>query len=51
MQKRNEFMVDNSDLVVAVWNGTSGGTANCLAYMILKDNNRISLNIPDIERS
>ena len=32
MQKRNEYMVDNCDLVLALWNGTSGGTANCIAY-------------------
>ena len=32
MQKRNEWMVDNSDLVLAVWNGTPGGTANCVRY-------------------
>lgn len=32
MQKRNEWMVDNCDLVLALWNGTSGGTANCLRY-------------------
>ena len=32
MQKRNEWMVDNCDTVLALWNGTSGGTANCVAY-------------------
>lgn len=32
MQKRNEWMVDSCHKVVAVWNGTTGGTANCLAY-------------------
>lgn len=32
MQRRNEWMVDNSDGVVALWNGTSGGTANCVRY-------------------
>lgn len=32
MQVRNEWMVDNSDLVVALWNGTDGGTANCVRY-------------------
>jgi nucleoside 2-deoxyribosyltransferase len=25
-------MVDNCDTVVAVWNGTSGGTKNCIDY-------------------
>lgn len=32
MQKRNEWMVDNSDLVIAVWDGTRGGTGNCVKY-------------------
>jgi uncharacterized phage-like protein YoqJ len=31
-QKRNEWMVDHADEVVAVWDGTSSGTANCVAY-------------------
>jgi|688.fasta_scaffold40197_4 uncharacterized phage-like protein YoqJ len=32
MQKRNEWMVDHCDLLIAVWDGTSGGTANCVQY-------------------
>jgi uncharacterized phage-like protein YoqJ len=32
MQVRNEWMVDSSDGVVALWNGTAGGTANCVRY-------------------
>lgn len=32
MQKRNEYMVDLSDKVIAVWNGSAGGTGNCVAY-------------------
>lgn len=32
MQKRNEWMVDNCNLLIAVWDGTSGGTANCVNY-------------------
>lgn len=32
MQKRNEWMVDNCDLVLALWDGSSGGTGNCIAY-------------------
>lgn len=34
MQKRNEAMVDDADLCIAVWDGTSGGTANCVEYII-----------------
>lgn len=32
MQKRNEMMADDCDLLLACWDGTSGGTANCLGY-------------------
>lgn len=32
MQKRNEWMVDHCRLLVAVWDGTRGGTANCVRY-------------------
>ena len=32
MQERNKWMVDHCDEVLALWNGTSGGTSNCVAY-------------------
>lgn len=32
MQKRNIWMVDNCDKLVAVWDGSSGGTGNCVKY-------------------
>lgn len=32
MQRRNEWMVDHADAVIAMWNGTSGGTENCVKY-------------------
>lgn len=33
MQIRNRWMVNNCDLLVAMWNGdTSGGTYNCIQY-------------------
>lgn len=32
LQIRNEYMVDNADLVVTVWDGSPGGTGNCVAY-------------------
>lgn len=32
MQIRNVWMVDHCDRVLALWNGTSGGTRNCLDY-------------------
>ncbi len=32
MQLRNEWMVDNCDILVSCWDGSDGGTANCLRY-------------------
>ncbi len=32
MQQRNEHMVDLATRMLALWDGKSGGTANCLAY-------------------
>jgi uncharacterized phage-like protein YoqJ len=32
MQDRNIWMVNHCDALVAVWDGTSGGTANCVRY-------------------
>lgn len=32
LQFRNERMVDDSELVLALWNGTPGGTRNCIDY-------------------
>lgn len=32
MQKRNKYMVDNSDIVTAVWDGSKSGAANCIEY-------------------
>ena len=31
-QERNEWMVDRCDRLLALYNGTHGGTANCIAY-------------------
>jgi uncharacterized phage-like protein YoqJ len=32
MQKRNEYMVNRCDVLLAVWDGSEGGTANCVWY-------------------
>lgn len=32
MQARNRYMVDNSDIVLAVWDGRPGGTGSTVAY-------------------
>ena len=36
-QKRNEWMVDRSSLVIAVWNGQPSGTKNTIDYADRKD--------------
>lgn len=37
MQKRNAWMVDNSDYIIAVWDGSNGGTGNCVKYAQKED--------------
>lgn len=32
MQLRNVWMTDESDFVIAVWDGSNGGTGNCVKY-------------------
>lgn len=32
MQVRNVWMVDHCDILFAVWDGTKGGTGNCVEY-------------------
>lgn len=32
MQTRNIWMTDNSDALIAAWDGSDGGTANCVRY-------------------
>jgi len=32
MQHRNKRMVDDSDVVLALWDGSDGGTGNCIRY-------------------
>lgn len=32
MQKRNEYMIDHSDVVIGVWDGSQSGTGNTLLY-------------------
>jgi len=34
MQTRNEWMVDHADRVLALWDGTPGGTGNCVRYAV-----------------
>lgn len=37
MQKRNEYMVNNADMVLSVHDGSKGGTYNCVLYAKKKE--------------
>lgn len=37
MMERNRWMVDRADYVIAVWDGSTGGTGNCVKYARKKD--------------
>lgn len=48
MMKRNMYMVDKSDFVIAVWNGSKSGTGNIVAYAKSKDKKIIQINPNEI---
>lgn len=37
MQVRNQMMVDACSILIAVWDGTTGGTKNCIDYAVSKE--------------
>jgi uncharacterized phage-like protein YoqJ len=43
MQVRNEYLVDHCDVLVALWDGSSGGTGNCISYAYKKNKKIINL--------
>lgn len=43
MQVRNEYMVDRASKVVALWDQSPGGTANCIRYARSRDKEIINL--------
>jgi len=49
MNKRNEWMVNNCDLLIAVWDGTSGGTANCVKYAKKKKKHIIQIDLKQLK--
>lgn len=51
MQKRNEWMVDNCDLLIAVWDGSNGGTANCVNYAAKQGKFTVFINPKHYENS
>lgn len=51
MQVRNEWMVDNCDILIAVWDGTKGGTYNCVKYAESKGKTIVRINPNELEKS
>jgi len=49
MNVRNEWMVDNSDYVIAVHDGSKGGTHNCKQYAKKKDKTITTLHPKTLE--
>jgi uncharacterized phage-like protein YoqJ len=43
MQIRNEWMVNNSDFMMCLWDGSAGGTGNCMNYIFSKNKKYINL--------
>lgn len=44
MQKRNEYMVNRADVILAMWNGKAeGGTFNCISYAQKKGKKIVNL--------
>ena len=46
MMMRNKYMVDNSDVVIAVWNGKKSGTGNTVDYA-LKNGKKVIIIDPN----
>lgn len=44
MQIRNQWMVDECDGLIAVWDGTPGGTKNCYDYAVSKKKPVVRIN-------
>ncbi|BCT30354.1 SLOG family protein [Bacillus velezensis] len=44
MQMRNRYMVDQCDELIAVWDGTTGGTYNCVQYAKQKGVKIVQIN-------
>ena len=49
MQARNVFMVDHCSLLVGVWDGTAGGTGNCVDYAVKKKTPTLIINPNDFK--
>jgi uncharacterized phage-like protein YoqJ len=47
LQRRNQWLVDHSVVLVGVWNGSSGGTSNCITYARGRGKNIVLVDLPD----
>lgn len=47
MQARNEWMVDRCDWLAAMWDGSHGGTFNCIEYATRRNPSRPIINLWD----
>lgn len=48
MSLRNQYMVDKTNKVIAVWNGSKGGTGNCVNYAKKQGKEIIVINPDEI---
>lgn len=48
MESRNRYMVNNADIVIAVFNGKAGGTAKCIDYAEKQNKTIININPNEI---
>ena len=44
MHKRNERMVNDADLILAYWDGSTGGTGNCIIYATRKNKRIVNIH-------
>lgn len=50
MQLRNEYMVDRCDILVAVFDGSSGGTSKCVKYAESKNKQIYTIDPKDFNK-
>lgn len=49
MQIRNEYMIKNSTYVIAVWDGSKGGTGNCVNFAQKQNKEITYINPKDVK--
>ena len=45
MYKRNQWIVENCDLLISVWDGSAGGTSNCVEWATKKKTEMINIDL------